>query len=224
MPRTPVTSLGPCCWAALASSTARTCWSRRSAAGTGGLLWVRGEAGIGKSSVLTEIGDRARRAGATVLRGTAADEATGAPAFWLWTQVLRQAGTGDPQALVALGGPRARRAAELVDPDPSGDSDPQPANRFPLFDGVLAVLDGLTDRVPGRAAARRPALGGRRQPAPGAVPAAEPGRPARVLVVCGWRDHEVPAGSDRDLLAAEIAAAGESWPLAGLGPEPTSRP
>ena len=38
-----------------------------------------------------------------------------------------------------------------------------------------------------------------------------------VLVVCGWRDHEVVAGSDRDLLAAEIAAAGESWPLAGLG-------
>ena len=186
--------------------------------GTGGLLWVRGDAGIGKSSVLTEIGDRARRAGATVLRGTAADEATGAPAFWLWTQVLRQAGTGDPQALVALGGPRARRAAELVDPDASGDSDPQPANRFPLFDGVLAVLDGLTAEFPvvlllddlhwadtGSLHLLRfllPSLATR-----------------PVLVVCGWRDHEVPAGSDRDLLAAEIAAAGESWPLAGLGPD-----
>ena len=187
--------------------------------GTGGLLWVRGDAGIGKSSVLTEIGDRARRAaGATVLRGTAADEATGTPAFWLWTQVLRQAGTGDPQALVALGGPRARRAAELVDPDASGDSDPQPANRFPLFDGVLAVLDGLTAEFPvvlllddlhwadaGSLHLLRfllPSLATR-----------------PVLVVCGWRDHEVPAGSDRDLLAAEIAAAGESWPLAGLGPD-----
>ena len=191
-------------------------------AGTGGLLWVRGEAGIGKSSVLTEIGDRARRAGATVLRGTAADESTGAPAFWLWTQVLRQAGTGDPQALVALGGPRARRAAELVDPDPSGDSDPQPANRFPLFDGVLAVLDGLTTESP--VVLLLDDLHWADTGSLHLVRFLLPSLATRpVLVVCGWRDHEVPTGSDRDLLAAEIAAAGSPGPSPASA-RTTSRP
>ncbi len=185
--------------------------------GHGGLLWVRGEAGIGKTSVLHEVGERARRSGATVLRGAAADEATGAPAFWLWSQVLRQAGGGDAGALVALGGPRARRAADLVDPEATPEHDPT-ANRFPLFDGVLAVLDGLAAEFPvvlllddlhwadaGSLRLLRFLL---------------PGLTTRpVLVVCGWRDHEVPPGSDRDLLATEIAAAGESWPLAGLEPE-----
>ena len=185
--------------------------------GRGGLLWLRGDAGIGKSSVLIEIGDRARRAGATVLRGTAADEASGAPAFWVWTQVLRQAGAGDPQALVALGGPRARRAADLVDPDAAAEPDPT-GSRFPLFDGVQAVLDGLAAEFPVVLLlddlhwADAGSLRLLRFLVPGLA-----NRP--VLVACGWRDHELPPGTDRDLLAAEIAAAGESWPLAGLGPD-----
>ena len=38
-----------------------------------------------------------------------------------------------------------------------------------------------------------------------------------VLVVCGWRDHEVPTGSDRDLLAAE-----KSPRRGSPGPSPAS--
>ncbi len=185
--------------------------------GRGGLLWLRGDAGIGKTTVLREVADRAARTGATVLRGTAADEAVGAPAFWPWTQVLRQAAAGDPQALLALGGPRARRAVDLVEPaDPVSPAEQdQPANRFPLFDGVLAVLDGLAAEFPVVVV-----LDDLHWADPGSLHLLRfllPGLASRpVLVVCGWRDHEVTAGSDRDVLAAEIAAAGESWPLAGL--------
>ena len=185
------------------------------ASGRGGLLWVRGDAGIGKTSVLAEIGVRAQHAGATVLRGAAADEATGAPAFWLWTQVLRQACGGDPHALVTLGGPRAHRAAELVDPY-GAEPDPSAVNRFPLFDGVQAVLDGLAAEFPVVLL-----LDDLHWADPGSLHLLRfllPGLTTRpVLVACGWRDHEAPAGSDRGLLAAEIAAAGDSWPLAGLG-------
>ena len=219
MPTTPVTSLSRVLLGRAAVLDRADVLVAALRGGTGGLLWVRGDAGIGKSSVLTEIGDRARRA-----RGRpccAAPPPTRRPArrrSGSGPRSCARPATGDPQALVALGGPRARRAAELVDPDASGDSDPQPANRFPLFDGVLAVLDGLTAEFPvvlllddlhwadtGSLHLLRfllPSLATR-----------------PVLVVCGWRDHEVLAGSDRDLLAAEIAAAGESWPLAGLGPD-----
>jgi tetratricopeptide (TPR) repeat protein len=185
--------------------------------GRGGLLWVRGDAGIGKTTLLTEVGRRARDSGATVLRGAAADEATGAPAFWLWTQVLRQASVGDPDVLLALGGPRARRAADLLERaglpvEPDGA-----ANRFPLFDGVQAVLDGLAAEFPVVLL-----LDDLHWADPGSLHLLRfllPGLASRpVLVVGGWRDHEVAPGSDRDVLAAEIAAAGESWPLSGLAP------
>jgi hypothetical protein len=183
--------------------------------GRGGLLWVHGEAGIGKTALLTEVGVRAEAAGATVLRGAGTDDAM-APAFWPWTQVLRQASGGDPDHLVALGGRRAVRALDLVEP-PAATDPATAANRFPLFDGVQAVLDGLMAEFPvvlllddlqwadtGSLHLLRFVLSGLSS------------RP--MLVVCGWRAHEAPAGSEHDLLAAEIAAGGESWPLVGLSP------
>lgn len=183
--------------------------------GRGGLLWVRGEAGIGKTSVLLEVGERARASGATVLRGAAADEATAAPAFWLWTQVLRQAAVGDPQALLALGGPRAHRAADLLERAGQPAEPDGAVNRFPLFDGVEAVVDGLAAEFPVVLL-----LDDLHWADPGSLHLLRfllPGLAVRpVLVVGGWRDHEVPPGSVRDVLAGEIAAAGESWPLTGL--------
>ncbi len=183
--------------------------------GRGGLLWIHGEAGIGKTAVLAEIGERAARTGATVLRGTAADEQTGAPAFWLWTQVLRQAAGGDPAVLLSLGGARARRAVALVEPRDAPTTDGDQVNRFLLFDGVSAVLEGLLEEFPlvllldDLHWADEGSLHLLRFLGPGLAT-----RP--VLVACGWRDHEALPRSARHVLATEIAAAGESWPLAGL--------
>jgi tetratricopeptide (TPR) repeat protein len=184
--------------------------------GRGGLLWVRGDAGIGKTTLLTEIGRRARDRGATVLRGAAADESAGAPAFWPWTQVLRHAAAGDPQSLVALGGARARQAAGLVaDAHPAVDDEPR-ANRFPLFDGVQAVLDGLAAEFP--VVVLLDDLHWADEGSLHLLRFLTSGLADRPLLVVGaWRDHEVAPGSDRATLAGEIAAAGESWPLAGLG-------
>src|SRR5947199_1150785 len=61
-------------------------------AGAGGLLLVTGEPGIGKSALLAEQARRAATADVRVLRG-AGWGGSGAPPFWLWTQVVR--GLGD---------------------------------------------------------------------------------------------------------------------------------
>lgn len=53
-----------------------------------GLVLVTGEAGIGKTALLTRFADEAAAAGATVVRGACWD-ADQAPAWWPWTQALR---------------------------------------------------------------------------------------------------------------------------------------
>src|ERR687890_2136539 len=98
-------------------------------AGTGAVLLVTGEPGIGKSALLAEVSRDATSRGARVLRGVGWNGA-GAPPYWLWTQVLRGIGTGpEPVALGEAGrlvaGPHpveaesARGAAEA---------------QFPVFD------------------------------------------------------------------------------------------
>ncbi|MEE1941161.1 AAA family ATPase [Streptomyces sp. TRM 70361] len=54
----------------------------------GGLVLVTGEAGIGKTALVTDAADRARRQGALVLSGACWDSCD-APGHWPWTQVLR---------------------------------------------------------------------------------------------------------------------------------------
>ncbi|GAA1004007.1 AAA family ATPase [Acrocarpospora pleiomorpha] len=72
-----------------------------------GLALVTGEAGIGKTALLTRFAEEATAAGATVVWGTCWD-ADQAPAWWPWTQALRalleqRAGLGTPSAeLVAI--------------------------------------------------------------------------------------------------------------------------
>jgi hypothetical protein len=83
--------------------------------GRGSLLWLRGDAGIGKSRLLAEVGRRAE--GALVLRA-AGWEDPGTPAFWLWTQVLRAAATFVPPS---DWDDRASRARVLLEVAPSTD-------------------------------------------------------------------------------------------------------
>src|SRR5690348_10672569 len=60
--------------------------------GSGGLVLVSGEPGIGKTALVTDAAVRARGRGATVLFGTCW-EGAGTPGYWPWVQVLRAART-----------------------------------------------------------------------------------------------------------------------------------
>ncbi|MEU3623090.1 ATPase [Amycolatopsis coloradensis] len=60
----------------------------RAAESHGGLVLVTGEAGIGKTTLVTGAADEAKRLGALVLNGSCWDSAS-APGYWPWTQVIR---------------------------------------------------------------------------------------------------------------------------------------
>ena len=53
----------------------------------GGLVLVTGEAGIGKTTLVTDAAEEARRRGALVLSGSCW-ESDSAPGYWPWTQAL----------------------------------------------------------------------------------------------------------------------------------------
>ncbi|WP_436771004.1 ATP-binding protein [Yinghuangia sp. YIM S09857] len=60
----------------------------RATASHGGLVLVTGEAGIGKTTLVADAAEEARRRGALVLGGSCWDS-DNAPGYWPWVQVLR---------------------------------------------------------------------------------------------------------------------------------------
>lgn len=85
----------------------------------GGLVFVAGEAGIGKTVLVAEAAASAERRGALVATGTCWDR-EGAPSYWPWVQILRDlrrtmgseawaaaqdAAGGEPAALLGESGP-----------------------------------------------------------------------------------------------------------------------
>ncbi|MCE7000207.1 AAA family ATPase [Saccharothrix sp. S26] len=107
----------------------------------GGLVLVVGEAGIGKTTLVTVAAEQARRSGAVVLGGSCWDSDS-APGYWPWVQVIR-----------AL-----RRAAtaeewESVDPGPLavllGEArSEQTSESFSLFDAVTTALVAVSHHRP----------------------------------------------------------------------------
>ena len=165
----------------------------RAAESHGGLVLVTGEAGIGKTTLVTDGMDAARRAGALVLSGSCWDS-TAAPGYWPWVQViraLRRHGEGQPRASRCCLGERGPAA---------------PADRVPdLRRGHQRAGRGGAAAA-GRGGARRPALG-----RPGVRAAAGVRRAAHLVRAAaagrhvprrGGRGHRPPAG------AADAAAAG----------------
>jgi tetratricopeptide (TPR) repeat protein len=176
-------------------------------AGHGGVLWIHGDAGIGKTRVLAEVAARAR--GCTVLRGTGWED-PGTASFWVWSQVVRAAaGVRPPEQW----GDRGRLALPLL--EGTGAAQVDVPGRFALFDAV----DGLIDDLAGE----RPVVlllddvhwvdvGSLRLLQFLTTDLSERG----VLVVCSWRDHDAEVTTEQRELAAQVATRGESWHLRGL--------
>ncbi|MCT2588076.1 ATP-binding protein [Actinophytocola gossypii] len=110
----------------------------------GGMVLVTGEAGIGKTTLVTAAMEAARRAGALVLSGSCWDSAA-APGYWPWVQVvraLRRHATGNEWAAAesAAGSP----LAFLLGDAPTTE----PAATFQLYDAVASALVAVAQERP----------------------------------------------------------------------------
>src|SRR5262245_36022729 len=119
-------------------------------AGRGNVVFVSGEAGIGKTRLAEEFAARARAAHARVLWGRPWHGA--AAPFWPWMEALRERVDGEEaDVLGARGTDLVRLVPELgasLPPAPGPlDLDGERA-RFLLFDSVTALLAAATARTP----------------------------------------------------------------------------
>ncbi len=102
--------------------------------GSGGVVMVVGEPGIGKTRTVQELETYARMRSGRVLWGRA-HEAAGAPAYWPWVQALRgYVASADPEALrdqLGSGAPEVARVVSEVRerlpdlPEPAEITDPE---------------------------------------------------------------------------------------------------
>jgi DNA-binding SARP family transcriptional activator len=115
--------------------------------GTGALLLLAGEPGIGKTTLLETL-DREARGRGIAVHGGRAPSATGAPAFWPWSQVIDSvAATLDDDALRRACAGSARPVAQLSPAvaertgrgAPILGDDPQ-SLRFLLYEAVSAFI------------------------------------------------------------------------------------
>jgi hypothetical protein len=116
----------------------------RARAGNGNFALVSGEAGIGKTRLAEEATRTAEALGFACAWGRSW-EGSDTPAYWPWTQLLRQL-KRLPDYASAL---EAKELESILDPRvaPLPASDAEQA-RFTLFESVTAALQTATDRRP----------------------------------------------------------------------------
>ena len=190
-------------------------------AGEGALVLIEGEAGIGKSRLAQEIANEAEAAGAGVYQALARQDA-GAPAFWLWAQILRDFVEGeDEDVLPQLLGEHAETLARIVPALGSGDDSPpatefQGEGRFRLFDALSEVLARAGREAP-RVLVLEDLHWADRASLDGLVHLAGALARQHVLVVGTVRSGERPPDSSLDALLME-AARHETLCKLPLGP------
>jgi hypothetical protein len=116
----------------------------RAVASHGGLVLVTGEAGIGKTTLVTDAMEAARANGALVLSGSCWDSAA-APGFWPWVQVVR-------------GLRRLAEPAEWAEAEEAANGQlsillgeqgaSEPADGFGMYDAVTSALVAVAQRRP----------------------------------------------------------------------------
>ncbi len=113
----------------------------RAAESHGGLVLVTGEAGIGKTTLVTGAAEEAKRLGALVLNGScwASDSA---PGYWPWTQVVRGLRRAvEPGRWAAM----ADSELEVLLGEARGDG---AADGFRLYDAVTSALVAASQDTP----------------------------------------------------------------------------
>ncbi|WP_328398602.1 AAA family ATPase [Streptomyces sp. NBC_00390] len=112
----------------------------------GGLVLVTGEAGIGKTTLVTDAADDARQRGALVLGGTCWDSES-APGYWPWVQVVRglRRGAG-AEAWAEAERAAAGRLAVLLGEAP-GEVE-SGGEAFPVYDAVTTALVTVSQQRP----------------------------------------------------------------------------
>ncbi|MBB0232834.1 ATP-binding protein, partial [Streptomyces calidiresistens] len=190
----------------------------------GGLVLITGEAGIGKTTLVSEAVGEARRQGAPVLAG-ACWESDNAPGHWPWVQVLR--------GLRRAAGPgRWAEALEAAGPGPEllldgtggagGSTGGPPMDGFALHDSVTTALVTVSRHHP-----LVVVLEDLHRADPDSLRllefAARHTWFERVLLIGTYRDveAELPDHPLRPLLTALPAAAGTTITLGGLEPADT---
>jgi DNA-binding winged helix-turn-helix (wHTH) protein len=183
--------------------------------GRGGVVWISGDAGIGKTRTMEELARRARLAGLDTFRAIAhADPRP--PPYWLWAQVVRAYAAGHPSA-------RTSRFLERVESAVNAGKGAASGPSFPFFEEVTRFLIGASNSRPillvlddvHWADAESLAL---------LRFFAREARQSKVVVFCAYRDVD-PSTRERTFdfgaLLAESAAL--SVPLRGLAMEEVSR-
>lgn len=177
------------------------------AGGVGRLVLIAGDAGIGKSALVDAFRAHATAAGATWLWGAAWEDG-GAPSYWPWVQVLRDA------ARAAEADVAARRESL----GPLGPAGPGAAtvDQFVLYDAVTDLLATMAGRglvvvvledlhAAGPATAQLLEF------------VARFGRHARLLLIGTYRPAEVAADTDLSTVIRRLESGG-----AVLAPAPLS--
>jgi DNA-binding SARP family transcriptional activator len=125
-------------------------------AGNGRVVLVGGEPGVGKTRAAEELATYARMRGALVCWGRCYD-AEGAPAYWPWSQVVREYVEGrdgsEVRDVVGTGGPELAQVFPELRDTLAGSVQAQPAAdpeqaRFRLFSAVATFFENVARRRP----------------------------------------------------------------------------
>ncbi|MFP3989051.1 AAA family ATPase, partial [Streptomyces sp. E11-3] len=121
----------------------------RAAESHGGLLLVTGEAGIGKTTLMSEAADEARRLGALVLTG-ACWASDSAPGYWPWVQVVRGLRRAVDEAELAAAEEAAGGALGVLLGEARANAGPgeDSAEAFRLYDAVTTALVTVSQKRP----------------------------------------------------------------------------